>query len=233
MFARIARAVTARPWFVIVGWVVAAATIIIFAPRISHVTNSDQAAFLPDTAESVRAAELARRAFPDAHGATAVIVVKRVDGAAVTPADVETISRLVQRLAGGSATVRGIQFDPQRSISANGAIGLVGVGFTAAAADESVRDAVGTLRRDTATALTGSGLTAGMTGEAAIVGEHLRLLKYQLEIVGRWRISPLPAPKLNQLAPTPVGLHGCLVVARGHADCDAHVAVCANREADR
>ena len=172
MFARIARAVTARPWFVIVGWVVAAATIIIFAPRISHVTNSDQAAFLPDTAESVRAAELARRAFPDAHGATAVIVVKRVDGAAVTPADVETISRLVQRLAGGSATVRGIQFDPQRSISANGAIGLVGVGFTAAAADESVRDAVGTLRRDTATALTGSGLTAGMTGEAAIVVDN-------------------------------------------------------------
>ena len=117
MFERIARFVVARPWWVIAGWLVVAAVVIGLAPSISSVTNSDQAAFLPSSAESARAAELARQAFPDANGASAVVVVKRSDGAALTDSDRATIGQLAQRLnaaiAKGEtlATARGVATD--------------------------------------------------------------------------------------------------------------------------
>jgi len=173
MFGRLARAVTVRPWFVVVGWVVAAAVILVLAPRLSEVTNADQAAFLPAGAESARAAELAQRAFPGAQGATAVIVVDRVDGAALTPADADRVGQLAQRLNQvSSSAVAGVLFDKDQSISANGLVGTLGVALTAAPEDESVRAAVGALRAEAAEALAGSGLEAGMTGQAAIVVDN-------------------------------------------------------------
>ena len=65
MFAAIGRGVTRRPWLVILGWLAAAAVIILTAPSLSSITTSDQSAFLPSSAESVRAAVLAKQAFPD------------------------------------------------------------------------------------------------------------------------------------------------------------------------
>src|SRR5690349_9360076 len=110
MFAKLGRAVTARPWLVIGAWVVIAAAIIGFAPRIGGVTNSDQSAFLPATAESARAAALARAAFPEAQGATAVIAVTRTDKTALAPADVDRIAEVAGPLRADS--VAGVQFDP-------------------------------------------------------------------------------------------------------------------------
>src|ERR1700754_2211663 len=80
MFAALARAVTRRPWFVIVSWLVVAGTLILVAPGIGAVTNPDQAASLPSGSESARAAALAAREFPDAARSTAVLVVTRPGG---------------------------------------------------------------------------------------------------------------------------------------------------------
>ena len=47
MFAAIGRAVVRRPWLVIIGWLVAAAAIMILRSQPEFGTNSDQASFLP------------------------------------------------------------------------------------------------------------------------------------------------------------------------------------------
>jgi RND superfamily putative drug exporter len=178
MFGSIARAVTARPLFVIIGWLAAAAAVIAFSPRIADVTNADQAAFLPATSESSRAAALAARAFPEAGGASAVIVVKRADGAALSAADLGDVGRLVERLnVTRSNVVRGAAFggaDPggDRSVSPDRTLALVTVGFAAPAEDDRVRQAVLDLRRESQTALAGTGLIAGMTGQAAVVADN-------------------------------------------------------------
>lgn len=114
MFGKIARGVTARPWLVIISWLIVAAAVLASSPSISSVTNSDQSAFLPAQAESVRAAALARHAFPGEEGANAVIVVKRVDGAALTNADRTRLAELARGLNTTlPSAVRGVQFDPR------------------------------------------------------------------------------------------------------------------------
>jgi putative drug exporter of the RND superfamily len=192
MFGSIGRAVTTRPLTVIVGWLAAAAAVIVFSPRIADVTNADQAAFLPATSESAQAEAIAARAFPEARGATAVIVVKRTDGAALGEADFGAVGGLVQRLnANRPESVRGIAFgradepgtvDP-RSVAPDRTLALVSVGFTAPAEDERVRQAVLDLRRDTQAALANSGLSAGMTGQAAVVADNRQAIADAEKIV--------------------------------------------------
>lgn len=184
MFAKVARAVTARPWFVITGWVVAAVVIIALAPKLTDITNSDQSAFLPSSAESAQAAALAERVFPQGTGATAVIVVHRADGAKIATADITRLGQLATGLnAGKPAAVRGVQFDPQTSVASNGTIAVLGVQFTAAPEDQGVRDAVATLRTQTTAALDGSGLAAGVTGQAAIVVDNKQAMAEAEKIV--------------------------------------------------
>ncbi|HEX6871817.1 MAG TPA: MMPL family transporter, partial [Micromonosporaceae bacterium] len=173
MFGKIAQLVTARPWFVVIAWLLAAAAIIGFSPRLDSITNSDQSAFLPKTAESAQAAGFAARVFPDAVGASAVIVATRADGGVLTSADVATLGQLTQRLnVDRPAAVRGVQFDPTQSISPNQRVGLLGIQFTGAAEDQAVRDAVKAVRTQTAAELNGTSLTAAMTGQAAVVVDN-------------------------------------------------------------
>ena len=154
-FSRLGRAVTRRPWLVIAGWLLGAGCLIAFAPGLGSVTTADQAAFLPGTAESSRAAELARRAFPDAGGSTAVVVVQRRDRAPLTDADLATAARLGP---------------PQ--ISENRAVALVPVRFPGPAEAAATQHAVHDLRASTAGALQDTGLVAGVTGEAAIAVDN-------------------------------------------------------------
>src|SRR5215475_4561635 len=97
MFASIGRAVAKRPWWVIGCWLAVAAALIAVSPRISAVTTSDQSTFLPSDSESVRAMRLAAQAFPQAGGATGVIVVRRAGGT-LTDADLATLGGLATRL---------------------------------------------------------------------------------------------------------------------------------------
>lgn len=173
MFAAVGRGVTRRPWLVIVSWVVLAIAIIAASPKLADVTNSDQASFLPDTAESARAAALARTAFPNGQGASGVIVVKRRDGGALAPADLTAIGGLAQRLnTDKPAAVRGVLFDPAQSISPNHRVAVLATQFTGPAEQQDVRDAVVALRQRAAQDLRPTALTAGMTGQAAIVVDN-------------------------------------------------------------
>ncbi len=184
MFAAIGRVVVRHPWYVIASWLVAAAAVIALAPSVSSVTNPDQASFLPSSTESARAARLAATAFPGTSGATGVIVVRRTDRRPLTAADVAMIGGAAARLnAHRAAAVLSISFDPTRSVAPNRGTALLLAEFSGPAERQDVRDAVGQVRLATGRALAGSGLTAAMTGQAAIVVDNKRAFTGAEEIV--------------------------------------------------
>jgi RND superfamily putative drug exporter len=197
MFERLGRPVTRRPWLVIAGWLVAAAAIVLLAPGLGTVTNADQAAFLPSGAESARAAALAARDLPEDFRVTAVIVVVR-PGGGLSDGDVATAARLAATpvpngaRAGGDASdgglerprgVTGIAFDPATGVAANRRAALVVVGFAGPAERADTQAAVAALRRDVARALAGTGLSAGITGQAALVVDNKRAFGHATAIV--------------------------------------------------
>jgi putative drug exporter of the RND superfamily len=168
MFERLGRLVGAHPWRVITVWVVAVALIVPLSPSLAEVSNSDQASFLPDAAESAQAQALAERTFPAASGATALFVVEREDGGKLTTADHRRIDQLARDLE--AARIQGVTtvLGGPEQVAPDGRIQLVQVAFQGTATDQPVKDAVAELREQAAGALEGSELQAGLTGEAAI-----------------------------------------------------------------
>ncbi len=167
MFARLGRLVAAHPWRVIAVWIVAFAVIVPFSPSLADVTNEDQTSFLPSSDESMQAQELAERHFPTASGATARFVLKRVDGQALSAADQGRVREFAGGLeAAGIASVNSVATGPDELAESETAQ-LVQVAFQGEAADNPVKDAVKELREEAVGLLAGSGLQAGLTGDAA------------------------------------------------------------------
>ena len=68
-FAGLGRAVVRHPWRVIALWVIAAVAVIATSPGLPTTTN--ESSFLPSSYESIRAAALQDKAFPQARHVTA------------------------------------------------------------------------------------------------------------------------------------------------------------------
>ncbi|MFD0853723.1 MMPL family transporter, partial [Actinomadura adrarensis] len=96
MFARLARAVVRHPVWTIVAWAAVAIVVIAFSPQMS--TESDQGDFLPDSYESVQALDIAQKAFPQQEDTSALIVVKRSDGAPLAAADTAKVQQVALTL---------------------------------------------------------------------------------------------------------------------------------------
>ena len=167
MFAKLGHAVAHHPWWVIAAWVVAAALIVPFAPALE--VNSDQTSFLPDSYESVKADEVAAAAFPRAQGSSAIFVARREDRGELTRADQSKVATIAGEL--GDARIPGVLavVSGPEQVSPNGRVQLVQVAFSGDSRDERVQDAVGALRERAAPLFAGTGLVAGLTGDAAIV----------------------------------------------------------------
>ncbi|SCL55446.1 putative drug exporter of the RND superfamily [Micromonospora citrea] len=166
MFTTLATAVVRRPGRVIAGWLLAiaaltAATFAVYGPAGPRPADS-QADFLPARYESARAAGIAARIFPDQPGTSAVLVVRRADGAPLTPDDSARIDGLPQELR-----VAGVTGVTPGATAPDGRLRLAEARLTGDAHDEATIQAVGRLRDATDDALAGSGLVAGWTGEAA------------------------------------------------------------------
>ncbi|MCD6726006.1 MAG: MMPL family transporter [Solirubrobacteraceae bacterium] len=166
MFDRLARFVVRHARLTIGLWLVAAIAIVPFSPKLGEVTNSDEASFLPSSYESVQAARLADRAFPEQSGATGVLVFQRADGGRLTAADQGRLASVAQGISGaGIDRVRGVRTG---AASPDGRLQLAQVRFAGSSGEDAVMDAAQAVRDETARRLDGSGLRAGMTGEAAI-----------------------------------------------------------------
>ena len=168
MFARLGNAVVAHPWRVIALWVVAAVGLVVFAPNLDNITNNDQTQFLPTSHESAEATEIAAKAFPDSTGVSAIIVVKRQDGAELTTSDQATIGQIATSLqAKGIDKVTAVVTSDQM-ISTNKKIALISVALDGETSDSAVTGAVTEVRDVLPDLLEGGSLEAGVTGTAAI-----------------------------------------------------------------
>ncbi|MEU8343011.1 putative drug exporter of the RND superfamily [Actinomadura meyerae] len=166
MFARLARFVVRHPWWTIAAWLAAAVVIIAFSPKLT--TESDQGEFLPSKYESVQAAKLAEKAFPDQADLSALIVVQRSDGGKITPADSAKITEAAKNLTAKKyPTVQGFVTSPQ-AVAPNKSIQLITVPMEqatgSAAQDQS--QAIKDIRTQLPKEL-GSGLEAKVGGEVA------------------------------------------------------------------
>lgn len=165
MFAALGRFVVRRPWWVIGGWVLAAALIVGFAPKLTATT--DEASFLPTHYESIQAQQLQQQAFPTAKAPAAIVVFARQDGGALTAADQQKITEIVAQLTAARIdNVTAIQATP---VSANGLVQIAPVIMpdVTSLSDTSQTDAVQKLRDVLAPAVHGTDLRAGITGTAA------------------------------------------------------------------
>ncbi|MEV5747737.1 MMPL family transporter [Actinoallomurus sp. NPDC052308] len=171
MFGWLGRGVVRHPWWTIVAWLVAAAVLVVFAPKMT--TKSDQQAFLPKKYESIAAASLAEKAFPsgDQKVSREMVVVKRSDGGSLTSADQQKIGDAAKAIqAKAIPSVQGVMTDPKQTLSQNHKVQLIVVmlpsGFDSKT-QKAGQEAVKQVRAVTADQLKGSGLAYGVTGDYA------------------------------------------------------------------
>lgn len=124
--------------------------------------GSGVSAGLPESAESVRVAELAEQ-LPGADATSALVVLRREGG--LQPADTAALQQVSGQLA---QVAEGGRVAPPVT-SQDGTTALVAVPLSTAGGTEALADAVGQIRADlrSATAELPSGLTAQVTGGAA------------------------------------------------------------------
>jgi RND superfamily putative drug exporter len=162
-FSRLASIVTTHPWRVIAAWIAALLVLVSVAPALR--TSTDQKSFLPGSYESVRAQQVAERAFPAHAGSSALLVIRRADGARLGARDRARVIALAQQLAARPpAPVTGISPGP---VSRNGRVELIAAAFARGADDTELLAGVKVLRREARSALTGSALNARLAGTAA------------------------------------------------------------------
>jgi RND superfamily putative drug exporter len=182
MFARLARTVVRHPWWTLLAWVVTSVAIVVFSPALE--TESDQGEFLPSSYESVQAAELAQKSFPQQADTTALVVVKRSDGGQITAADSARVTQVAQRLTAKKyPAVVGFVTSPE-SVAPNKSVQIVSVpmkGLTPA--DQTKQgESIKQLREDLPGEL-GSGLSAKVGGEIAAFTDNEDSFTQSLAIV--------------------------------------------------
>ena len=162
MFGALGRLASRRPWFVIAAWVVFAGLVIALAPAFK--ATQDQAEFLPDHYESIRAFTLQDEAFPQSSQIAAIIVFDRTDGAKLTADDSAQVQEVVDGLQLEDAFT-GVQVQPP---SENGLVQLAVVGLSddVTGYDTASFDAVKKLRSDLEDSV-GGDIRYGVTGNVA------------------------------------------------------------------
>jgi len=165
VFGALGRLATRRPWYVVIGWIVAGVLIVVFAPKLS--STADQSEFLPSHYESIRAAELQTKAFPQQTGVGALVVFDRTDGGALTAGDQATIKQVTTQLDGTVGKVfSGVVVQPP-SQNKLVQIAVVGIDKDKNPYDPDAIDAAKQLRADAHRLTDGGDLTVGVTGAAA------------------------------------------------------------------
>ncbi|MET7952091.1 MMPL family transporter [Micromonospora sp. NPDC005324] len=143
-----------------------------FAPALADQVSTDQASFLPSRYESVQAQQVAERAFSQGDGASATIVVKRIDGQPLGAADTERVGQLAQTIQGaGIDRVAAAVTGPQ-AVSPNKLVQLVNISLNGPPADPVLGEAVVSIRDRAQPALQGSGLSYAVTGDVALIVDN-------------------------------------------------------------
>ncbi|MCO5992757.1 MMPL family transporter [Actinoallomurus rhizosphaericola] len=187
MFGWLGRGVVRHPWWTIGAWLVAAAVLVVFAPKLT--TKSDQQAFLPKKYESVAASNLAEKAFPsgDQKVDREMVVVKRSDGGTLSAADQQKIGQTAKAIqAKAIPNVQMAATSPQ-TLSQNHKVQLIVVGLPNGFDTKTQKkneDAIKQVRAVTADQLKGSGLAYGVAGNFASSVDNEKSSQRTLALIG-------------------------------------------------
>jgi RND superfamily putative drug exporter len=168
-FAGLGRAVVRHPWRVIALWIIAAVAVIATSPGLP--TTSNESSFLPKSYESIRAADLQDKAFPQTGhvtSAAAIIVFARADHGRLTSADSAKIATIAKSL--NSRNIHNIVSITAGPPSPNRLVQTALVAMPNSVVNgtgTAAGDAIKTLRSDIKPLVPGTGLTEGVTGSAA------------------------------------------------------------------
>jgi putative drug exporter of the RND superfamily len=168
-FAALGRLVTGHPWLVIAAWIIAAVAIVATAPALPTTTN--EASFLPNHYESIKAQNLQDQAFPQAgkiDATAAIIVFARSDHGRLTAADKAKVASIASTLNGRH--IKNIVSVTAGPASSNGLVQTAYVAMSNSIVNGSgtqAGDAVKVLRAGIKPLVSGSGLYEGVTGAAA------------------------------------------------------------------
>jgi putative drug exporter of the RND superfamily len=182
MFAALGRVASRRPWFVIAAWIVFAALVVAFAPKLEATT--DQADFLPRHYESIQAAELQAEAFPAQTTPGAIVVFDREDGGKLTAEDTADIESITKELGTDlGPAFDGIAVQPP---SENGLvqISVAGLADDVTGYEESSFDSVKDMRSDLDDLTADTDLRYGVTGPVAQGYDSQEASSNALAIVG-------------------------------------------------
>jgi putative drug exporter of the RND superfamily len=168
LFGRLGDFVIARPWWIISGWIAAVVLVVVLSPQLVTFTSNNNSSFLPSSYESVQAQSVAAKYFPSAAGATGTIAVSAADNGALSTVDQQKVAALATSLTSDKiASVESVTTSPLY-LSSNMKVQLIQVVFSGQAGDAGPNAAVPVVRDKTNSFLHGSGLTGGLTGNAAI-----------------------------------------------------------------
>ena len=160
MFAALGRVASRRPWYVIGAWIVLAVLVVAFHPTVESTT--DQADFLPDKYESIKATNLISEAFPQQQDNGATVVFDRTDGKALSDADVAKIGEIMSNLQLPEVFTRAEA--PQVSPTKEVAISNLTLAEGVTGQDQKELDQVKDLRDSLADATNDTDLRAQTTG---------------------------------------------------------------------
>jgi RND superfamily putative drug exporter len=165
MFFRLGRGVVRHPWLVIGIWIVAAVAIVGLAPKLA--SSSSESSFLPSHYQSVQAQNLQQSAFPTAAAPGAIVVFERADGGKLTAADSSLVDSIEGKLAVDRIPTLGTM--QAGAPSANKLIQTIDIQIPNVTGELSTAqtDAIGTLRSDLSSLVSGTDLKAGVTGTVA------------------------------------------------------------------
>jgi RND superfamily putative drug exporter len=96
VFTSVGRFISRHPWYVIAAWVVIAVVVVMTAPALTSTT--DEAEFLPDHYESIKAEPIRADAFPGQGSPGAILVFDRKDGGKLTAADTADVQRVMDEV---------------------------------------------------------------------------------------------------------------------------------------
>lgn len=182
MFARLGKLVVRRPLWTISAWVLIIVAVVSMAPQLTSTT--DQSAFLPSHYESIQAAQLQEKAFPNSAAPAAIVVFERTDGAPLSEADTEVVGAIAGQLNQARLKdVTGVQAVPP---SDNRIVQIAAVQMTKVTNPSDTRqsDAVKALREALQDNVSGTDLKAGVTGSAAQALDAQESSSKGLAIVG-------------------------------------------------
>ncbi|MGN6250566.1 MAG: MMPL family transporter [Marmoricola sp.] len=169
MFGALGRLAARLPWIVIGAWIVIAVAVIATAPKLTATT--DESSFLPSHYESIKAAQIQAKEFPQATQPGAILVFDRSDGKQLSAADrakaKQVVAALNEKIASTSIK-RTFAGGALGGVSKDGkvAIGIIGLAKGATGFDPPAIEDAKQLRADAKPLLAHSDLRLRMTGPA-------------------------------------------------------------------